>query len=128
MCFAFAPLANAPGSRVSRNVAYGAIKKNGLGFSLRGWWGQARSLPTPKPAPQTSTGNQRSVRQEVLEKARHRHLVFIIGAHFRGVLRLRKPMRGAAVEVDLEVHLGGAQLRDHGIELLHRRNRAFAAV
>jgi hypothetical protein len=68
------------------------------------------------------------MRQEILEKARHRHLVFIIGAHLGGVLRVRKCVRGAAVEVDLEVHLGGAELRDHGIEFVHRRNRIFGAV
>ncbi len=108
-------------------------KRRGLDFSLWGGVG-ARSLLAGtktfklKPSPQTPTGTRRSVRQEILEKARHRHLVFIIGVHLRGVLRLRKRMRGAAVEVDLEVHFCGAELRDHGIELLHRRNRVFGAV
>src|SRR5712691_1926280 len=72
--------------------------------------------------------SRRSARQKVLEEARHRHLVFIIGAHFGGVLRARKAVRGAAVEVDFEVHLGGAELRDHRIELVHGGHRIFGAV
>jgi len=90
--------------------------------------GQVLAHAKSRTAPQTPTETRRSVRQEVFEKARHGHLVLFIGAHFRGVLRLRKAVRRAAVEIDLEVHLGGAELRDHGINLLHRRYRIFSAV
>src|SRR6267378_6928496 len=105
-------------------------KRRGLDFSLWGGVGAQSLLAGTKtfrlkPSPQTPTGTRRSVRQEILEKARHRHLVFFIGAHFRGVLRLCERMRRATVQVDLEIHLGGAELRNHGVELIHRRNRIF---
>jgi hypothetical protein len=43
---------------------------------------------------------------------------------------MSKAVRAAAIaiEVDLEAHLGGVELRDHGIEFLHRRNWVFGAV
>src|SRR5690348_9021534 len=37
-------------------------------------------------------------------------------------------MRSAAVEVDLEVYFRAAELRDHGVELVHWRDRIFGAV
>src|ERR1700730_2247079 len=90
--------------------------------------GQVLAHAKSRTAPQTPTETRRSVRQEVFEKARHGHLVLFIGAHFRGVLRLGERMRRAAVQVDLEIHLGGAELRNHGVELIHRRNWVFGAV
>ena len=41
---------------------------------------------------------------------------------------MREAVRRAAVEIDLEVHLGGAELRDHGIELFHRGDRVFGGA
>jgi len=68
----------------------------------------------------TPTGSRCSVRKDIVEEACHRHLVFLIGAHFRRVLRMRKAVRGAAIEVDLEVHLGGTELRDQTSVKLRR--------
>ena len=66
-------------------MAYAAIQKSGLGVSV--WGRRATVAPCPHQNQQAealatnTTGTRRSVRQEILKKARHGHLVFIIGAH-----------------------------------------------
>src|SRR5258708_28536241 len=66
--------------------------------------------------------------EDFLEEARHRDLVLAVGPLFRRTVRIGEAVRGAAVDLELPIDLGGAKLLDQGIDLGERRHGVFGAV
>src|SRR6516225_7101343 len=79
-----------------------------------GWAMKLAHLNSSSSTCKNSSGAQNSSgRQNLLEESRHSDLVLAIGALLRRILRFGERVLGAAVEIELPVHLGGPQLLDH---------------
>src|SRR5262249_60452493 len=110
----------------------------------RGGWGATHSAcpsPGPRFARATLSPQERGEGTEVaalfesalnpeqlLERARGRGDRLCVGALLRLVLRAGEAVAGAAVDLELERHLGGAQLVDHAVDRGERKALVLGAV